>query len=302
MTFLASPALALILAVLAAPAAAQTVRIDTAGGLADAPHLPARIAVYDVAAIDTLDALGVKAAGVPSPMHLPRLDGAVADAARIGTLFEPDLEAVNALAPDLIIVGGRSAAAADALRPFGPVIDMSIWGEDLTDVAIARIRAYGAIFDKGPQADALIADLRARIAAAHNAAEGQGTALIVLANGPKISVFGPKSRFGWVHGAVGLAPAAEELDDAAHGRAVSFEFLLEVNPDWLIVIDRGAATGAAGAGARATLSNEVVARTKAWQAGHVIYLDPSEVYISGGGHGALARVIADVTAALTAAR
>lgn len=74
------------------------------------PASPAKV-LLDLGT-DNLGSPGVKVTGVPSgisfPEYLKKYQGD--EYAKIGTLFEPDYEAVNAAEPDLIIVAGRSAA------------------------------------------------------------------------------------------------------------------------------------------------------------------------------------------------
>ncbi|TDQ57570.1 iron complex transport system substrate-binding protein [Phaeovulum veldkampii DSM 11550] len=235
-------ALAAALMLAALPVLAEPVTISTARGPVTLPERPATLAVFDVAAADTLAALGVPVAGLPEKLYVDYLAPA---ATQIGTLFEPDLEALSTLAPDLIVVGARSAAQFEAVAQVAPTLDMSI-SADVVGDARARLAAYGTLFGKEAEAKALAAALNARIAQVQAAAKGKGDALIVLTNGPKISAYGRGSRFGWIHDTVGLPEAYPALKPEVHGDAISFEFIAEVDPDWLIVVDRGAATGAEG--------------------------------------------------------
>lgn len=66
------------------------------------------MAVYDLAAFDSLTALGVTPQGLVRPVYLPYLEEAAAGTEVIGSLFEPDCEALFALNPDLIIAGGAA--------------------------------------------------------------------------------------------------------------------------------------------------------------------------------------------------
>ncbi|MBW7921451.1 MAG: siderophore ABC transporter substrate-binding protein [Rubellimicrobium sp.] len=277
-------------------AAADEVTINTALGEATVESSPATIAVFDIAAIDTLDALGVQIDGVPGPIYLERLTPVAEAAVQVGSLFEPDYEALANLTPDLIIAGGRSAAVVPDLGRIAPVIDMTIGGDLVAD-ARARTLAYGAIFGLEDRAEALVADLDARIAEVAATVEGRGNALIVLTNGGQVSAYGVGSRFGWIHEALGLPEAVPGVETRTHGEAISFEFIAEANPDWLIVVDRGAAVGQEGESARATLDNPLVTGTTAWSAGQVIQVDPAEIYISGGGYGAIMRVADQIGAA-----
>ena len=292
-------ALALCLG-LATPALADDITIDTAKGPAVIPAQPKTIAVYDSAAIDTLDALGVKIAGVPSPLLVPYLQDVVAGATGVGTLFEPDFEALARLNPDLIIVGGRSSAQFDAVARVAPAIDMTLPTDDLIGTALDRLAAYGALTGHEAEARALARDFTAKLDEARAAVAGKGNGLIILTNGPKMSAYGAGSRFGWIHSALDLPEARGGLTTQTHGEAVSFEFIAEVDPDWLLVVDRGRAVGAEGNAAAQTLDNALVRETRAWKAGQVVYLDPARLYIAGGGIQSMSGTLDELIAAFGA--
>lgn len=177
---------------------------------------------------------------------------------------------------------------------------MSIWGEHLVDQAKARIAAYGTLFRIEDRAEALTAALDEKIEAAQAATEGKGNALILLTNGGKISAYGVNSRFGWLHETLGLPEAHPELDAETHGQSVSFEFVAETDPDWLLVIDRGAAVGQGGEAAAATLDNPIMERTRAMQSGQVVYLDAGPLYIAGGGAASMMHTLDEMIAAFGA--
>ena len=297
-TRLLAAAAALALSALSASA----MDVATARGAVTVDGTPKTVAVYDIAAIDTLVRLGVPIAGVPEKLFLSELEPVKEGASVVGTLFEPDLEALSALAPDLIIVGGRSSTKIDMTAKVAPTLDMTINGDDLYAQAKQRLATYGELFGKKAEADAAAVELDAKLAAAKAAVAGKGKALIVMTNGPKVSAYGPGSRFGWVHAALDLPPALAEIESATHGEAVSFEFIREANPDWLLVLDRAAAIGSNEQGAKATLDNELVAETTAWKKGQVVYLPASDFYIAAGGVQATERVFTVITEAFSAAK
>ncbi|PYF05559.1 iron complex transport system substrate-binding protein [Rhodopseudomonas faecalis] len=293
-----------VLTALALPAlaSAETIEIQTAQGMVRVPARPSRVAVFDMAALDTLNLLGVKVAGVPDRVFLPELKSAAVGAEVVGTLFEPNLEALSALAPDLIILGGRSSPKAKFTARIAPTIDMTIDGQELIRDAEIRLQAYGRLFGKERAAEEARETFNSAIAAARSAAEGKGRALIVMTNGPKISAFGLGSRFGWIHSTLQIAPAVTTMAPSIHGEAVSFEFVRKADPDWLIVVDRAVAIGASDSQARATLDNELVRDTRAWKSGRVIYLPSADLYIAGGGIQAMTRVLAALTRGFSESR
>lgn len=265
---------------LAAPALAETVTVQTYPGPAEVDTMPETAFVYDMAALDTLDALGV---GGLTSIGDTYLDYLAEYQGTAGSLFEPDFEALNAAQPDLVIVGGRSQPHLEDVQRIAPAIDMTIWGTDVIEQGLARLEAYGQIWGLQDEAAALRAEVETAIADTRQAAEGEGKALIVLTNGPKVSVYGSGSRFGWLHDLTGLGEAAGPLQAETHGEAVSFEYIRDIDPDWLLVIDRMAAIGGDGANARTTLDNALVRETRAWKSDQVVYLDAGPIYIAGGG-------------------
>lgn len=288
---------------LALPALAEDVTIATAQGEVTLPANPARIAAYDVAAIDSLHALGAMPVAVPDSIMVGYLDDVAASAAKVGTLFEPNLEALAGAGPDLIVVGGRSATQRDAVAQVATAIDMTI-GPDLVADAKARIAAYGTLLGKQAEAEALVATIDQKLAAVAEAGKDKGRALIVMTNGPKLAAYGTGSRFGWIHDVTGLGDVAasikpKEGEEASHGNAISHEFIAEQNPDWLIVLDRGAAIGEEGPSAEATLASPLVEGTTAWKEGQVIYLSPSTLYIGAGGYTGLTTLLDELTAGLS---
>ena len=269
----------------AAEVPAGSVKVQTAHGEAVVPQNPERVAVYDLGAVDTLSKLGVKIGASVDSQNLAYLDAPLKDAVKAGTLFEPNYEALNAYNPQLIVIGSRMAKdkVSDELAKLAPTIDMTAQTDNMKESAKARIDAYGRIFGKQTEADALKAEIDKTFADAKAAAQGKGKGLVILVNAGKLSAFGPDSRLGgWIHRDIGVPSADEGIKEGSHGQPVSFEYIKEKNPDWLFVLDRSAAIGEEGQAAREVLNNPLVAQSTAWKKGQVVYLPP-ETYLAAGG-------------------
>lgn len=269
----------------AAEVPAGSVKVQTAHGEAVVPQNPERVAVYDLGAVDTLSKLGVKIGASVDSQNLAYLDVPLKDAVKAGTLFEPNYEALNAYNPQLIVIGSRMAKdkVSSELAKLAPTIDMTAQTDNMKESAKARIDAYGRIFGKQAEADALKAEIDKTFADAKAAAQGKGKGLVILVNAGKLSAFGPDSRLGgWIHRDIGVPPADEAIKEGSHGQPVSFEYIKEKNPDWLFVLDRSAAIGEEGQAAREVLNNPLVAQSTAWKKGQVVYLPP-ETYLAAGG-------------------
>ena len=269
----------------AAEVSASSVKVQTAHGEAVVPQNPERVAVYDLGAVDTLSKLGVKIGASVDSQNLAYLEAPLKDAVKAGTLFEPNYEALNAYNPQLIVIGSRMAKdkVSSELAKLAPTIDMTAQTDNMKESAKARIDAYGRIFGKQAEADALKAEIDKTFADAKAAAQGKGKGLVILVNAGKLSAFGPDSRLGgWIHRDIGVPPADEAIKEGSHGQPVSFEYIKEKNPDWLFVLDRSAAIGEEGQAAREVLNNPLVAQSTAWKKGQVVYLPP-ETYLAAGG-------------------
>lgn len=112
--------------------------------------------------------------------------------------------------------------------------------------------------------------------------ETEKTALIVMHNNGKFSAFGKDSRFGMLYKLLGFKEAVDHLDTARHGQAVSNEFIQKINPEYLFVLDRSVVVNKKATNKKA-IENQLVKKTRAYENGNVIYLDPEAWYISGDG-------------------
>src|SRR5690606_29720559 len=117
-----------------------------------------------------------------------------------------------------------------------------------------------------------------------------GNGMLLMVTGGSLTIVAPdNARAALLYGVLGVTPTVDDVQSATHGEPISFEFLLQHDPQWLYVIDRDAAIGTEGAQpAAAVLDNELMHRTTAWKSGQVVYLDPFDWYIvSGTGIGSL---------------
>lgn len=282
--------IAMLVATLAITSAtlAEPIRVEHQQGTTSIEAAPQTVMVSDWAAFDNLNALGIEVTGVPATATPAYLAGKVpADAQAIGSLQEPDIEEIVASDPDLMIVASRSRTAYPALSGYVPTIDLTVDNEKLIDGVTANLSLLGEIFDRESEAAELIAKLEAKVDEARKAAEGQGTGLVIVTNAGNLGVYGPGSRVAWIYDALNIPSVFDAVDDRDHGGdAISFEYLLENNPDWLFVVDRDAGIGGEGA-ARALLDNELIHRTTFWHKDQIVYLDPAAAYVTMHGYSGL---------------
>ena len=257
--------------------------VSTAQGDVKIPVNPSPIAVYDMTIMQDLYALGISMDGAPDKLLLDNLKVEGSTPKNIGTVFEPDLEALNAIAPQAVFIGVRMSEKYNELTQVAPTLDLSLDQSNMYDSSKDLLAKLGQIFNKSDKANELQEDIDNAIAEAKKATKGKGNGLVILVNGNKISAQGADSRFSFVHKQFGVPMADESIEDARHGKPVSFEYIKEVNPDWLFVLDRTSAIGTEGVGAKQVLDNELVHQTTAWKNNQIVYLSPDS-YLAYGGY------------------
>lgn len=280
--------------------AQATVKIKHAAGETTVPVNPKKVVVFDLASLDTMKVLGEKATAVPAIKYPAGLaEYAAKTYPKVGTVFEPDYEAVFGMSPDLIIIGGRSGPKYAELSKIAPTIDLTVDPKHLIDSVKRNTRILGDIYNKKDQANAAVSELDASIKALQAKAAKAGPGLIILTVGNKMSAYGPNSRFGVIHDEFGIKPAVTTLETANHGQSVSFEFIHKTDPQWLFVIDRDTAIGRAERSAQQALDNELIKKTTAYKKNQIVYLDSANWYLLGSaGLTALNSNIAQISKAL----
>ncbi|MDZ5474002.1 siderophore ABC transporter substrate-binding protein [Bacillus sp. 31A1R] len=256
---------------------------------------PEKVVVFDFGVLDTLDKLGVEVTGVPQ-MNIPTYLSKYADSKyeNVGGLKEPDFEKISELSPDLIIISGRQQEAYEELSKIGPTIFMGLDASKYMDSFTENTKTLGQIFGKEEEVETELASVETQINALKEKATASGkNGLIILANEGNLSAYGPASRFGVIHDVFGVAAADEKIEVSQHGQTVSFEYIVEKDPDYLFVIDRGAAVGGQSSGQQ-TIENDLVKNTKAFKNDNIVYLSPDFWYLSGGGLISVAEMVKEI--------
>lgn len=265
--------------------------------LADAP---VRIATYDLAILDSLQALGISGvSGVPKSSLYHDALADYADTPVIGTLFEPDYDALKSLAPDLIFAGRRSVPAMPELEKLAPTAIYQFRTDAFMESFSEHNLALGRAFGKEAQARALLDEINADITTLKERNQGKTGALLFTINGILIA-HAPGERFGYSHELTGLQPVlaarpasaanaprpkpgTPEAEAAQAERARVISEVAKANPDWLIVLDRGAINKGEKTAAATLAGHPEISQTDAFRNGRVVYVNPDAWYIVTGG-------------------
>lgn len=108
---------------------------------------------------------------------------------------------------------------------------------------------------------------------------------------PKASIFN-RALFSF-----GFEPADDSIEASKHGMEISYEYLIQKNPDVIFVLDRTAAISDntdTSIPSSSFEENPLIEETKAYKNHQIIYLTPDAWYLSNGGVQAYRQMITDV--------
>ncbi|GAB3805803.1 ABC transporter substrate-binding protein [Micromonospora zhanjiangensis] len=281
----------------------QIREITHAMGTTKVPVAPKRVVVLDTDKIDTALSLGVTPVGAATAGEAkswPTYFGAekLAGIKEVGVLTEPDLEAITALKPDLILGSKfRQEKFYDELSGIAP----TVFTEKVGVTWKQNFLLDGAALGKEQAAKDLLAGYEAR-ARQFGAKLGDAAARkisIVRFMPTEIRVYGPDSFSGIVVGDTGLGrPERQVLTGKADRRMdrVSPERINEVDGDVIFVTAYG--QKAAAEQAKVT-GGALWQRLPAVRAGkaHVV---SDEIWMTGIGVGAAGKILDDLEKYLTA--
>lgn len=277
------------------------------------PATPEKIVTFDLGVLDTLHTLGIPVVGVPSSTY----EGALADFSKttvVGTLFEPNYALLKQIKPDLIIAGGRTQKALPELQNIAPTISFSADPRAFLSSVTASTEAIGTAFNKQAQASAAIAKLNGTVEQLHAANKGKTGLFLFVING-NVMTHAPGERFGYAYELSGLSAVLPPADPAASAqpraepgspaakaaaakRAETLANATQADPDWLIVLDRGAINGGKKTAADTLAKHPALNQTRAYKAGHVYYADPNAWYVVTTGVSNVQTIAADMLEAM----
>lgn len=271
-----------------------TIEVEDNNGTQTVPSPPTSVVATDNRTFETLADWGVElSAGavslMPSTIAYTE-DDSIVD---LGSHREPDLEAVVAAQPDLIVNGQRFAQYHDdfaELVPDATILELDPRdGEPFDAELIRQVSVLGEVFDKQTEAEALVADFEAAIERARAAYDGQSTVMALITSGGQIGYSAPGEgrTLGPVFDILDLQPALE-VDDAStdhQGDEISVEAIADSDPDWILVMDRDAAIMADDPeytpAAEVLEDSAALTNVTAVQSDQIVYM-PADTYTNEG--------------------
>lgn len=263
------------------------------------PTNPKKIVTLDLGAADTIRALGKESSivGMPKktlPAYLKNLPSSIKN---VGNMKEPDMEAIAALKPDLIIASGRTAQYVKKLKEIAPTVLFQTDNKDYWGSTKKNILSLASIFgeDGTKKAKSELATLDKEIQTVVAANEKSNkNALAMMLNEGAISAFGAKSRFAFLYSTLKFKPTDAKIKESRHGQEVSFESIKQINPDIIFVLNRTLAIGGDNSANKDLLNNSLIQETNAAKNKTIVNLTSDLWYLSGGGLESTKLMIEDV--------
>lgn len=270
--------------------AAGTVEIEDNNGTHAVEAPPASVVATDNRTFETLESWGVTLSAAARALmpstNSYRDDESIID---LGNHREPDLEAVVAAEPTLIINGQRFAQYHDDFAKYAP--DATILeldpreGEPFDEELTRQVSVLGQVFGKESEAEELGSALDAAMERVRAAYDGSSTVMAVTVSGGEIGYIAPGlgRTLGWTFDAFDFAPAleVEGASDDHQGDDISVEAIASSNPDWILVMDRDAAISADDPSyqpaAEILEASEALAGVTAIAEGNLVYM-PADTY------------------------
>lgn len=221
-----------------AGADAETTRtVEHARGTTEVPSDPARIVTLEPVELDTSVALGVIPVGtavLSEATGVPAYLGENAAAIEIiGTVPEPQIEAVAALEPDLILgTESRHSDYYDRLSAIAPTVFL----EDHAGPWMDNVRFVGRALGVEDRAEELLGEYAERCADIADKYDTQGqTAQLIRPRNGELTLYGPSSFAGSTLECAGFTtpPRDEWADDISVD--LSPELAVEASADLIVV-------------------------------------------------------------------
>jgi iron complex transport system substrate-binding protein len=271
------------------PAAASSHDVTHARGTTEVPADPQRVVTLEPLELDTAVALGITPVGAAVASNVSGIP-AYLDASGVepvGTVPEPDLEAIAALKPDLILgTEARHSKLYDQLSAIAPTVFIATQADPWRDNALLIGDALG----HKDEVATLLSDVDARCdeIGTEHAVDGQTAQLIRPRDETTLSLYGPTSFAGSLLECVGFTIPDQDWADGIQAD-ISPENILQARADHVFVtatdVDDASLIPAAIAQNAAEFPNVTLVDTSYWVSGvgpkgAMKVLDDIEKYLS----------------------
>lgn len=243
----------------------------------EVPYDPQRIAVLDMAALDIIDSLGLgdRITGSANVSIEYLLDYAP-DGEKIlnlGSVKTADLEQVAICEPDIIFIGGRLSKSYEDLAEIAPVVYLAVdYEKGVLQSTIDNATTIASIFGLEEQIEAKVAGFESRIDTLSTVVEGKNV-LLGMYNNNALSILASDSQLSLIAnemGAISLGDTVGEVEKPTHGEDASWETIVNLNPEYMFILDRSSAVSSGDdvLGAREVIENDLIKELDVYKNGY----------------------------------
>lgn len=272
----------------ASESADGTVTVTDNYGEKTVPVPPKRVVALDNRSFELLDAWGVKpvaAARALVPKTIPGLkdDESIVD---IGNHREPNLEAIVAADPDVVVSGQRFRKydqEIETLVPDAVLLEFEPReGEPFDRELIRQTLELGEVFGKQAEAEKVVEDFTKAIVRVREAYNPEQTVMGVVVSGGEIGYVAPGVGRVWgpLFDLIGFTPALEIAGGTNdhQGDDISVEAIADSNPDWILALDRDAAIKTDSPAALSVLTDSAALQNVTAIKEDHVYVAPNDTY------------------------
>lgn len=241
---------------------------------------PQRVVAMSPSAVETLFAIGVTPVGRPESATYPE---AAREVESFGTAYQPNLERIAAMRPDLVIADATiQKDLVPSLEGLGaPVVAVDF---SSVDQAVRALRTVGELTGRAEAGEEAARAIEDKIAqATANLPERRPTVVAIIAAGPEqYFAAKPSSYVGSIIerlGATNVVSEDEPVGRVAGYTSLSQERLVQADPDVLVFINP---VPGAPPLSRTLANNPAWSGLKAFREGRVFDADPV-VYVQSAG-------------------
>lgn len=251
------------------------------------PEKLERVVVLNYQTLDFLDSMGLGDLVVgcikgEAPEHLKKYEENE-NIVNVGGMKDLDMEAIMELEPDAIFSSDRTESMYDEFSKIAPTMAAYVdYSQGFMNGFNALARKHGEIFGTD-SVDSIIKGYEDRIAKINEFAGDQTCLLGIFAGG--LNTLGNEGRASIVVNEMGFNNLASQKN-VNHGEVSSYEAWLELNPDWMFILDKDTAVGTEAISAKEQMevNNPIIAETNAYKNNRIVYLEPGNVwYMADGG-------------------
>lgn len=265
---------------------------------------PSRIAILELAILDTLDYIGLNKLGINELATTKSYFNDDLDKysnskyPNVGTLQAVNIEEIVKFNPQVVFLGTRSKTSYQTIKEILPstsVLVMEMPTNTFVETSKNNIKILQKIFDNNKtEFDILLNRIDEEVVRINSLIDPNKTTLFLSVSDKNFKVFGETGRFSLIYNVFNFKPALfdNEISDKTHGEQVNGEYIASINPDYIFVLDDNATKGKDSSISEVLRS--LPASINAVKQNKVLTVDGFSWYMMPGGYRSFEYIIKDI--------